>query len=358
MSAEIRLRHAQGDFLLDAEFQIGAGVTALFGPSGAGKSTIINAIAGLIRPDEGRVTLDGDTLFDSARGISVPAPERRIGVVFQDARLFPHLSVKGNLLFGWRRAREKATQGEIEHVVALLGLETLLERKPRTLSGGERSRVALGRALLMSPRILLLDEPLAALDAARKGEIFPYFERLHDETKIPMLYVSHAADEVARLADRVVLIRAGRITAEGSIFDITSRLDLLTGTDRLAPGTVLDAVVVRHDESGLSELSFAGQRLIVPRVAREAGAHVRVRIDAQDVMLALIEPAQVSANNILPAAVRADGPGPEADVQLSIGDAKLLARITKRSAARLALAPGTRLFAVIKSVTVGGRDPR
>jgi molybdate transport system ATP-binding protein len=361
MSAEVRMRHRQGDFLLDVEFSFGAGVTALFGPSGAGKSTVINGIAGLIRPDDGRVTLDGVELFDSARGVSVPVHKRRIGVVFQDTRLFPHLSVRNNLLFGWRRVDERAPDSEIERIIAMLGLEPMLDRKPHTLSGGERSRVALGRALLMNPRLLLLDEPLAALDASRKAEIFPYFERLHDETKIPVLYVSHSTDEVARLADHVVLIREGRIAAQGSIFDITSRLDLATGVDRLLPGTVLDAVVVRHDGTGLSELAFAGQTLIVPKVARDPGAHVRIRIDAQDVMLALAEPQQVSANNVLAAtvaAVRTDGPGPEADVQLAIGDARLLARITKRSAARLALQQGTHVFAVIKSVTVGGRDPR
>ena len=360
MSAEVRLSHRQGDFRLDAEFAFGGGVTALFGPSGAGKSTILHAIAGLIRPDGGRITLDGKTLFDSARGIFVPPQARRIGVVFQDARLFPHLSVHDNLLFGWRRAPVRAPQADIDHVVELLGLGAMLGRKPRTLSGGERSRVALGRALLMSPRALLMDEPLAALDAARKSEILPYFERLHDETRIPMLYVSHAADEVTRLADRVALIRAGRIVAEGTIFDVTSRLDLATGEERPMSGAVIDAVVVRHDDTGLTELSFAGQRLIVPRVRRDVGAHVRVRIDAEDIMLALAEPERVSANNVLPArvvAVRAGGPGPEADIQLALGAARLIARITKRSAARLALAPGNRVFAVIKSVTVGGRDP-
>jgi molybdate transport system ATP-binding protein len=361
MSADVRLRHRQGDFLLDVAFRFGDGVTALFGPSGAGKSTVISAIAGLIRPDEGKVTLDGIDLFDSARRLSAPAHERRIGIVFQDARLFPHLSVRSNLLFGWRRAREKPADAEIERIVAMLGLGSMLERKPRTLSGGERSRVALGRALLMNPRVLLLDEPLAALDAARKAEIFPYFERLHDETRIPILYVTHFVDEIARLADRVVLMDGGHIRAEGSIFDITSRLDLATGGHRLFGGTVLDAVVVGHDATGLSELSFAGQTLIVPRVAAGPGAHVRIRIDAEDVMLALAEPRDVSANNVLPAsvaAIRMEGPGAQADVQLRIGDAGLLARITRRSAQRLALREGTTVFAVIKSVTVGGRDPR
>ena len=359
MTADIRLRHRLGAFTLDVAFQVERGVTALFGPSGAGKSTIIHAIAGLIEPDEGNVTIDDDVIFDSAERISVAVHRRRIGVVFQDARLFPHLSVRGNLLFGAHRAPE-GKNAPFDHVVALLGLEHTLDRKPRTLSGGERSRVALGRALLMRPRLLLLDEPLSALDAARKAEILPYLERLHDEANIPMLYVSHSEEEVARLADNVVLIRDGRIAAHGSVFDITSRLDLATGSGRIAPGAVLDAVVTRHDDTGLTELTFAGQRLVVPRVAREPGAHVRIRIDAQDVMLALVEPADVSANNVLPAAVtavRADGPGPEADIQLAIGDAKLIARVTKRSAERLALAPGKHVFALIKTVTVGGRTP-
>ena len=359
MKDEIRLKRRQGDFLLDIGFGFGGGVTALFGPSGAGKSTIVSAIAGLVAPDEGIVRIGGETLFDSQVGIAVPAYRRRIGVVFQDARLFPHLSVQANLEFGRRRAPDKIPDDERDRLIALLGLEAMLRRKPRTLSGGERSRVALGRALLMAPRALLLDEPLASLDAARKNEILPYLERLHGETRIPMLYVSHSEDEVVRLADRVILIRDGRVAAEGSVFDITARLDLATGAGRIAPGAVLDAVVVRHDDTGLSELAFAGQTLIVPKVAHAPGAHVRIRIDAQDIMLALVQPTDVSANNVLAAnvvAVRADGPGPEADIQLAIGEARLIARITRRSAARLQLAPGRAVFVVIKTVTVGGRE--
>lgn len=357
MTIDVRLHHRLGDFTLDAAFAFDRGVTALFGHSGAGKSTIINAIAGLIRPDQGRIALDDDVVFDSSERISVPVHRRRIGVVFQDARLFPHLSVHGNLVFGARRSPEHDDDA-FERTVAMLGLEHALDRKPRTLSGGERQRVALGRALLMRPRLLLLDEPLASLDAARKAEILPYLERLHDETDIPMLYVSHSEDEVARLADNVVVLRAGHVIAQGSIFDVTSRLDLATGEGRIAPGTVLDAVVARHDDTGLTELSFGGHSLIVPRVARDAGAHVRIRIDAQDVMIALTEPARVSANNVLPAtvsAVRADGPGFEADIQLALGETRLIARITKKSASRLDLEPGTKVFAVIKTVTVGGR---
>ena len=237
MKTGVTLQHRLGDFTLDAAFEFGETpcVTALFGPSGAGKSTVLAAIAGLFRPQSGRIAIAGETLFDSERGIFVPARERRVGIVFQDTRLFPHMSVHANLLYGWRRAGTRAPGQTIDAVIALLGLEMLLARKPRTLSGGERARVALGRALLMSPRALLLDEPLAALDAPRKAEILPYLERLVEETKIPMLYVSHALDEVTQLADRMVVLNEGRVVAEGSLFDVTARLDLFTGK-HLLPG--------------------------------------------------------------------------------------------------------------------------
>ncbi len=359
MREGIRLYHRLGGFQLDARFSFGDApvTTALFGPSGAGKSTIINAIAGLIRPQSGRIVLAGETLLDTEAGIFVPAHLRRVGVVFQDARLFPHLSVRGNLLYGWRRAPQKADAARIDPVVALLQLGPLLERRPRTLSGGERSRVALGRALLMNPRALLLDEPLAALDATRKTEILPYLERLARETKIPILYVSHSLDEVARLAHRMVVLNEGRVAAEGSLFELTSRLDLVAGR-HLVPGAVLEALIARHDEAhGLTELSLGEDRLVVPAIAREPGDKVRIRIDAEDVMLALERPGSVSANNILPAQVAAIAEdGFNADVQLLLNDAKLVARITRRSLERLALKPGVKVFAVIKSVTVGGRE--
>ncbi len=359
MGDHVQLRHALGAFRLDAAFEFGdrAGVTALFGPSGAGKSTVINAIAGLIRPEFGRVVLGGETLLDTDRGVCVPARARRVGVVFQDTRLFPHLTVKANLLYGWQRASAKADARGIDAVVSLLALERLLDRRPRTLSGGEKSRVALGRALLMNPRALLLDEPLAALDAARKAEFLPYLDRLVRETKIPMLYVSHSLDEVARLADRMVLIDKGRVIAQGSLFEVTQRLDLIAGNE-LLPGAVLEARIAGHDEPhGLTELVLSGERLVVPRIDRPAGEAVRIRIDAPDVMLALSRPEGVSANNILPATVAAiEQTGPHADVQLALGDARLIARITRRSLDRMGLKPGMAVFAVIKSVTVGGRE--
>jgi molybdate transport system ATP-binding protein len=261
------------------------------------------------------------------------------------------------LLYGWRRAGTRAHERTIDAVIALLGLEGLLARRPRTLSGGERARVALGRALLMSPRALLLDEPLTALDARRKAEILPYLERLVGETKIPMLYVSHALDEVTRLADRMVVLSEGRVVAEGSLFDVTARLDLFSGK-HLLPGAVLEAEIAGHDAAhGLTELAFDGEILVVPRIARAIGDRVRIRIDADDVMLALTKPEGISANNVLSAvvaAIREDGPN--ADVQLRLRSALLVARITRRSLERLALKPGTGVFALIKSVTVGGRE--
>ena len=355
----VQLRHSLGAFELDAAFEFGVdpGVTALFGPSGAGKSTVINAIAGLIEPAFGRIVLSGETVLDTERGLSVPARSRRIGVVFQDSRLFPHLTVRANLLYGWHRTRGRVEPSRIDAVIGLLALDALLERRPRTLSGGEKSRVALGRALLMNPRALLLDEPLAALDAARKAEILPYLERLARETKIPMLYVSHSLDEVARLADRMVVIDRGRVLAEGTLFDVTQRLDLIAGR-AILPGAVLEARIAGHDEThGLSEISLAGERLVVPHIDKPAGEMVRIRIDAQDIMLALTRPEGVSANNILAVTIAAiEEAGAHADVQLALRDALLTARITRRSLERLALKPGLSVFAVIKSVTVGGRE--
>lgn len=360
MSVEIALSHRLADFALDVDFVVDRpGITALFGPSGSGKTTIIEAVAGLLRPDSGRIAVNGTPLLDTARGLDVPPRRRRFGYVFQDARLFPHLSVRSNLLFGWKRARPRAPQAEIDRIVELLGLGRLLARAPRTLSGGERQRVALGRALLSSPRLLLLDEPMAALDQARRQEILPYLERLRDETRTPMLYVSHAIDEVTRLADRMVVLNEGRIAAAGSVFDITARLDLFPITGRFEAGAVIETRVKSHDEvHDLTELALDGHSLLVPRVDATPGTQVRVRIRARDVTLALDRPARISANIILPATVteiRSD-PGAHADVQLACGDARLIARITRHSVARLALAPGTPVFALVKSITVDRRS--
>jgi molybdate transport system ATP-binding protein len=205
-----------GDFSLDAKFEGSSGVTALFGPSGSGKTSIIGMVAGLMKPDSGRITINGEVMFDSATGVDEPAHKRRIGYVFQDGRLFPHLSVAHNLDYGRWMSGAGRDEAQIKRVTTLLDIAHLLRRRPGALSGGERQRVALGRALMMKPQLLLLDEPLASLDAARKREIMPYFVRLRDEIKLPMIYVSHDANEVKQLANRVVMIDAGRVVTMGN----------------------------------------------------------------------------------------------------------------------------------------------
>lgn len=354
MSVEVELRHNFGAFALDIAFRIErARVTALFGPSGAGKTSVINAIAGLLRPSEGRVVINDRLVLDTAERIFVPACERRTGYVFQDARLFPHMSVADNLRFGWRRAPVPVGESEIDHVVGLLGLSDLLTRLPRALSGGEKGRVALGRALLASPDILLLDEPMAALDTARRIEILPYLERLRDETRLPMIYVSHNLDEVARLADEIVVLRDGRSIEHGTVFDLLTRIESGSGIHPM--GAVLDAKVQSHKSAdGLSVVAFDGGVLTVAQIARAVGTNVRVRIRTEDIMLAREEPRAISANNVLPATVTAlrCGGTPQAEVQLACGASRLVARITRASVARLALEPGVHVFAIIKSVIV------
>ncbi len=358
MTLDVAIRRSVGGFALDVAFRgEGRGVTALFGPSGAGKTSIVQAIAGLQRPDKGRIAIDGDALFDSETGRNVPARRRRVGYVFQESRLFPHLSVRSNLLFGARR-RGAASTAPFGAVVALLGIGKLLERKPRDLSGGERQRTALGRALLSDPRLLLLDEPLASLDQARRAEILPYLERLRDEAGIPMLYVSHSIDEVTRLADEMVVIDQGRVVAQGSVFDITARPELFPLTGRFDAGAVLDARIDRHEPADrMTALGFDRGLLWVPAIDRPAGAPVRVRVRARDVMLALDEPQRISANNIVTATVA--GIHPEADgsvdVLLTCGATRIISRITQRSLARLELKPGMTVYAVIKSVTIDRR---
>jgi molybdate transport system ATP-binding protein len=353
MTLEVRLRHRLPSFALEVMFQAPSGVTALFGRSGSGKTTVINAVAGLLTPDEGRIALEGAVLLDTAAGVNLPRHRRGVGVVFQDARLFPHLTVRQNLLYGRWFARV-ASPVTLNRVVDLLGIGPLLSRRPGALSGGEKQRVAIGRAILSNPRLLALDEPLAALDEARKAEILPYLERLRDDLSLPILYVSHSMAEVARLANTVVLIEAGRVTASGPTAQVLSDPATAHGLGLREAGAILTARVAAQEDDGLTRLAAAAGPLWLPRVASPVGATLRVRILAQDVMLATVRPEGISALNILPAMVRdiRMGDGPGALVRLDAGGEMLLARVTRRSAEALALAPGRAVFAVLKAVSV------
>ncbi len=356
MTLSAQIEHSFRGFRLAMDFSIDRpGLTALFGPSGSGKSTCINAISGLLKPKKGHIEINGRPVFDSASGLNLPAQQRRIGYVFQDARLFPHLTVTRNLDFGARRSPEPPSRAERTRVIEMLGIGHLLKRRPAGLSGGERQRVALGRALLMKPSLLLLDEPLAALDQARKAEILPHLERLRDEARIPIVLVSHALDDVARLADDIVVVNEGRSVAAGPVDEILSRLDLVALTGQSEPMSVITADVLHHDaEGGLTELGFNGGRLWVARIEADPGAQVRLRIAARDVMLALEPPARISATNMIRGHVAeiGTGPGPYCDIRLVCGGSILLARITRRSAERLGLGPGREVIAVIKAVSV------
>ncbi len=352
---EVALRHRFGNFQLEAEFTAaGEGITALFGPSGCGKSTTLAAIAGLLKPQQGRVALDGRVLFDSTRRINLPPEERRCGVVFQDARLFPHLSVETNLRFGLRRAPLKAAGPSFAEVVTLLDLKPLLERRPGGLSGGEKQRVALGRALLARPRLLLMDEPLAALDAGRRAEVLPFLARLRDASRLPILYVTHALEEVDALADRLVLLHHGRVVAQDTPEALALRTDLPLAGRRDA-GAVLECTVITHEPArGLTVLAFPGSLLVMPLRSEPVGSRARLRIRARDVAVATAEPKGLSTQNVLEAHVLGFGEPPsphEVFVRLGVGPSELLARLTRDSASRLRLTPGMQVWAVVKAVT-------
>ena len=338
--------------MLDAGFEAPGGVTVIFGPSGSGKSTILSIVAGLLRPTVGRVVVDQAVLLDTASRVEVAAERRRCGVVFQDARLLPHVSVEGNLRYGARRAPRGATGPEFEEVVALLGIGGLLSRLPRGLSGGERQRVALGRALLSRPQLLLMDEPLAALDGARRAEILPFLEGLRDEWGLPILYVTHALDEVDRLADTMVLVEGGRVLAVGAPEALATRTDLPVLSGRRDAGALLLARVESHDGlRGLTELAFAGGRLLIPLRPEGVGARLRLRLRARDVALAIEAPRGISTHNVLHGVVAAvDAVGAhEAIVTVQVGPTALLARLTRDAVERLALLPGVGAYALVKS---------
>jgi len=357
----VQLVKRRGDFQLDVDFCAPVpGITALFGRSGCGKSTIISLIAGLLAPDQARVQICDDTLVDTGRHISVDARHRRIGVVFQDARLFPHQSVLQNLQYGAKRVpRGTPAPIRFDDVISMLGLETLTARRPHQLSGGEKQRVALGRALLSQPRLLLLDEPLASLDLARREEVLPYFERLRDSLSIPIVYVSHQFDEVLRLATRVVLLGNGKLLAEGELASVSRHPALreIVGPD--AVGAVMQGSVEGTDDAGLTRVRVGDAELVVdePAPSNTPGQRIQIQVLARDVIVAASRPAGLSVRNAVQARVVSVKPdvGRSVMVELDIGrTATLLARITARASEELGLGPDKQVWALIKAVSLRG----
>jgi molybdate transport system ATP-binding protein len=376
MKGRFRLARG-GGFTLDVDFTApAAGVTGIFGPSGSGKTTLLRCVAGLERAPLGRLEVAGEVWQDEARGIFLPAHRRRVGYVFQEAGLFAHLSVRRNLEYGWRRTPAADRRVGLDEAVEWLGLAALLPRATEALSGGERQRVAVARALLTSPRLLLLDEPLAALDAAAREEILPYLERLHGSLGIPALYVSHTAAELLRLADHLLLLAAGRLRAAGPLAEISTRLDLLPWGPDEELGVVIEARVAGHDDRfDLTYLDFAGGQLSLPRHAAAVGSRQRVRVLARDVSLALEPPGRTSVLNVFAARIvevseigepskagehdeigsgapRTVRRGRQPVVKLDAAGTVLLAQITRKSLAVLELRPGLPVYAVVKGVAL------
>jgi molybdate transport system ATP-binding protein len=360
-------------FGLRAEFAVPTpGVVALFGRSGCGKTTLVNIIAGLLAPDEGRIQLEDAVLTDTAAGVAIPTEQRRIGYVFQDARLFPHLNVRSNLGYGLKRSRawrsgtpatgSTATAGGtplvgFDEIVTLLGLSNLLDRRPHQLSGGERQRVGLGRALLSQPRLLLLDEPLASLDAPRREEVLPYLETLREKLALPMVYVSHQFEEVLRLATHVVLMDAGHVVAQGTLGEVSllPELRAIVGPDSV--GSVLDGVVTRIDPTmDRADLQLGAGSLYVGLRDIPVGSKVRVQLLARDIILATEKPRGLSVRNELPGVIADLTPEyPDAVLaKVDIGGATVLARITREAAQALSLQPGSRVWVLVKAVSTRG----
>ena len=358
----VNVRRRTEGFTLDVSFETPPGITGIIGRSGAGKTMTLQTIAGLSRPDSGRISLGGETFLDTENNIFVPPERRHIGYVFQEARLFPHLTVARNLDYGLMR-RGPETPIPRDDVIDLLGLRPLLDRQPHGLSGGEAQRVAIGRALLSAPRLLLMDEPLANLDIGRRREIMPFLEALHERLRLPVIFVSHNMEEVVRLADRVVVFEGGRIAARGEVADVLNRVDIQnlilgeSGDDGL--GTILDARVVSHDETeNLTELEGDGFRLFVQRLTQQPGARVRLRLRARDVTIATETPHGLSVQNIIEGKIEAlhqSGKG-QVDVKIatSAGSTCLHALVTSRAARLLGLRTGMPVWGLVKTVAIAG----
>lgn len=354
-SASVRL----GSFSLDVDFENDAGITALFGRSGSGKSTVINLVSGLTRPDRGRIVLDGRVLTDTEERVFVPPHRRRIGLVFQDAQLFPHLTVRQNILFGrWFSPRQQRLI-PFDAVVETLGIGAIMGRRPPLLSGGEKQRVAFARALLANPRLLLMDEPLAALDMQRKQEILPLIERIRDEVRIPIVYVSHAVEEVGRLATRVVLLDRGRVAAVGLPADVLAGAAAYT-PDRFEVASLLEAQVGEFDEQyGLTTLLHPAGALYITGDLPRRGRQVRVVVHATDVALATVLPQHLSLRTVLAGEVESisEADGALAAVTVALrGSGKLVSMATRKAVDSLGLAPGQPIHALVKTVALDERS--
>lgn len=353
MTIDVRFSLQRGEFTLDVRFTLPeSGITAVFGPSGCGKTTLLRAIAGLEHCQHGYISLKGDVWHDDRRLLATH--QRPLGYVFQEANLFPHLSVRGNLEYGYKRLAVEQRSVEYDRVVSLLNLDSLLHRLPLHLSGGERQRVAIGRALLTSPRLLLMDEPMSALDTQSKNEIYPFLERLHQELAIPVLYVSHSLDEVARLGNHLILMEAGRVLASGPIAEIFTRSDLSLIHGQGAESLIEAQVSGHDDEFHLTYVSFAGGQFAVPRTDVAQGRAVRLRVLARDVSLTLRRQSDTSILNIFPATVEdivEENPA-QLTIRLNANGVIILSRITRKSAAVLALEKGKAIYAQVKSVAI------
>ena len=347
-----------GSFRLETQFEVEEGsITAIFGKSGAGKTSTINAIAGLTRPDVGVIQIGNTTLFDQNLKINLPIYKRQIGYVFQDDRLFPHMTVRNNLIYGTPKNRDVANSLNLTDITGLLELAPLLERRPRTLSGGEKQRVAIGRALLSNPKLLLMDEPLASIDVQHRFEILPFIQRVREKIGITIIYVTHALEEVIFIADQIILLSEGQVTAQGTVEEIMSRLDLHPMTSRFDAGAVISATYSGYDrEFDLGELSFDGGILRIAGLNAEIGIHLRAHIRARDVSLMLDKPKDTSVLNVFKGElieIRHEE-GPQLDLLINIGT-PLIARITRKSLNDLNLDIGSKVYAMIKAVAIDRR---
>ena len=354
MTLSVEIRHQFPGIKLDIAFNTGSGITALFGHSGAGKSTIAQAISGAFTPNDGHIELNGNILYSKDKNINCPAQRRGIGYVFQQDLLFPHFSVQGNLQYASRYGRGANSTKQQDEVIDILGIKHLLQRRPGGLSGGERQRVAIARALLSNPALLVMDEPLSALDDPRKAEILPYIERIRDHSDVPILYITHAVSEIARLADQVVVVERGRVTKTGTATDVFSDPDIVPQLGLQSAGALLNATIEKHEDDGLTKLKSASGPIYLPELDAEIGQAVRVRVLAHDVMLTTKQPENISALNVFHGRVSAIkfGRGPGAIVSVESSGNTILARVTRRSVEALNLQIGHQCYAIIKSVSV------